>query len=84
MCSNNLMKDSRVDKLGSQPVENSFDWLTITFLSFHTADYIESVVPLTLHVQGHQSNKAGDLVYNLVEQLENHNNKLKLKPRPPA
>ena len=67
MCSNNLMKDSRVDKLGSQPVENSFDWLTVTFLSFHTADYIESVVPLTLHVQGHQSNKAGDLVYNLVE-----------------
>ena len=71
MCSNNLMKDSRVEKLGSQPVENSLDWLAITFLSFNTADDIKSVVPLTLHVQGHQGHKAGDLVYNLVAQLEN-------------
>lgn len=71
MCSNNLMKDSRVEKLGSQPVENSFDRLAITFLSFDTTDNIKSVVPLTLHVQGHQSHKAGDLVYNLVAQLEN-------------
>ena len=50
MCSNNLMKDSKVGKLGSQPVENSFDWLAVTFLSFHTADNVKLIVPLALHV----------------------------------
>ena len=70
MCSNNLMKESRswVRKLGAQPVENSFDWLAVTFLSFHTADNVEPIVPLTLHVQRHQSNEAGDLINNFVTQ----------------
>lgn len=63
MCSNNLMKDSKVGKLGSQPVENSFDWLAVTFLSFHTADNVKLIVPLALHVEGHQRNKAGHLVH---------------------
>ena len=58
---------SRVGKLEAQPVENSFDRLAVALLSFHTADNVKPIVPLTLHVQGHQSNKAGDLRNNLVE-----------------
>ena len=59
----------RLGKLRTSPIENSLNWFAVSLLAFHTADNVEPIVSLSLHVQGHQGDKASHLVGYFVLHL---------------
>ena len=59
----------RSGKHKTSPIEDSLNWFAVSLLAFHTADYVKPIVSLSLHVKGHQGDKASHLVGYFVLRL---------------
>ena len=64
-----MKKNLRSGKHKTSPIEDSLNWFAVSLLAFNTADNVKPIVPLSLHVKGHQGDKASHLVGYFVLRL---------------